>query len=116
MIALVLVSRGFESGKRATPYDPARTGLTLVPELQRIGIGTSSDRSQRTLWVMTGCPRDSAHVHYKRTIGEMKDLSINMERVDRSVGFEPAPMPGGPQKSILGEFEVLGSGAPRCLD
>ena len=57
---------------------------------------------------------------HNRGIGEMQpniDLSINMERVDRSAGFDPAPIPGGPQKSILAEFlEVLGSEAPRCLD
>ena len=35
-----------------------------------------------------------------------------MERVDRSAGFDPAPIPGGPQKSILGEFtSVLGGHA-----
>jgi hypothetical protein len=35
-----------------------------------------------------------------------------MERINRSVGFDPAPIP---PKSILGELtEVLGTGATQC--
>ena len=34
-----------------------------------------------------------------------------MGRVDRSAGFDPAPIPGGPQKSILAEFLRPGFGS-----
>jgi hypothetical protein len=44
------------------------------PSCQRIGMDTSSGGKKPEVtkdpWVTTGCPGDSAHVHYQRTTGE----------------------------------------------